>query len=76
MTLSVSRPVSSPPGMAAGPDIAARFRETAFVLGPFPVLSQTFIYRELEAMSALGLEVNVVSTGRRNVDSLVLPFAC
>lgn len=41
------------------------FRRTAFVLGPFPVVSQTFIYRELDAMRGLGLDVNVVSTGLR-----------
>jgi len=41
------------------------FRDTAFVLGPFPVLSQTFIYREFEAMQELGLDVNVLSTGPR-----------
>jgi len=39
------------------------FRRTAFVLGPFPALSQTFIYREFDAMSELGLDVNVLSTG-------------
>lgn len=41
------------------------FRRTAFVLGPFPVVSQTFIYRELDAMRNLGLDVQVISTGLR-----------
>lgn len=41
------------------------FRDTVFVLGPFPVLSQTFIYRELDAMAELGLDVQVLSTGPR-----------
>jgi len=43
-------------------DAVAVFRKTAFVLGPFPTVSQTFIHRELEAMVALGLPVNIVST--------------
>ena len=41
---------------------ALAFRTTAFVLGPFPAISQTFIHREFEAMVELGLDVNVVST--------------
>jgi glycosyltransferase involved in cell wall biosynthesis len=41
------------------------FRRTAFVLGPFPVVSQTFIYRELDSMRDLGLDVQVISTGPR-----------
>ncbi len=40
----------------------AAFRETAFLLGPFPTFSQTFIHREFEEMVRLGLDVNIVST--------------
>lgn len=46
-------------------ETVAWFRDTAFVLGPFPALSQTFIYREFDAMRELGLDVNIVSTGAR-----------
>jgi len=49
-------------------DAIASFRETVFVLGPFPALSQTFIYREFDAMSELGLPVNILSTGRRQAE--------
>lgn len=58
--------------MSLDEETAARFRETAFILGPFPVLSQTFIYREFEAMADFGLEVNLVSTGSRRAHDLQL----
>ncbi len=51
------------------PEVVAWFRDTVFILGPFPALSQTFIYREFDAISALGLPVNVLSTGRRRPDA-------
>ncbi len=58
--------------MSFDDETAARFRETAFILGPFPVLSQTFIYREFEAMADFGLEVNLVSTGSRRAHDVQL----
>jgi colanic acid/amylovoran biosynthesis glycosyltransferase len=48
-------------------DVVAWFRDSVFVLGPFPQLSQTFIYREFDAMAELGLDVNVVSTRPRRL---------
>ena len=55
-----------PKAHATLPDEAREcFRRTAFILDPFPVVSQTFIYRELDAMRDLGLDVQVVSTGLR-----------
>ena len=60
---------TSPHDNAALPDGAVEsFREAAFVLGKFPTLSQTFIYREFEAMSELGLQVNVLSTRPRQAE--------
>lgn len=56
-------------GAAVSEDAIAWFRDTAFILGPFPTLSQTFIYRELDAMMELGLDVNVVSTGQRQPEA-------
>ncbi|MGB8329620.1 MAG: glycosyltransferase [Polyangiales bacterium] len=50
-------------------DVVAWFRDTVFILGPFPALSQTFIYREFDAMRALGLPVNILSTGRRQPEA-------
>jgi len=50
-------------------DTVAWFRNTAFILGPFPALSQTFIYREFDAMTELGLDVNVISTRPRQPEA-------
>ncbi len=55
-------------GVTIDADTVLAFRKTAFVVGPFPTLSQTFIHREFEAMAALGLPVNIVSTCPRRVE--------
>lgn len=52
-------------GRLWGDDVAASLRDSMFILGPFPTLSQTFIYREFDAMAELGLDVNVLSTRPR-----------
>jgi len=65
--LNGARRGDSIPGGAGARRRSDPLADSVFILGPFPQLSQTFVYRELEALVRGGHEVEILATRRRRL---------